>query len=194
LRKYELFHLRHKKFRSDQVTRVKNSCLALLAMTLTISALTHFWLSLDTAQANLMKADKVVVLKSERLLMLLKKGWILKKYTVALGKNPTGRKTRAGDNRTPEGLYFVDWRNANSQYHRSLHISYPNPKDLRSATALGVSAGDNVMIHGFPKNFNDHPDRLQKIDWTQGCIAVTNDEIEEIWNLVPDGTPIEIKP
>jgi len=183
---------RQTKSRSDQVKRVRNDGLVVFGLILMISALFHLWLCLDKAQANPMKADKVVVVKSERLLMLLNKGKILKTYTVALGKNPTGRKTCQGDRKTPEGLYVLDRRNARSRYYRSLHISYPNAQDLQNARDLGVSAGSDVMIHGIPAFYN--PEKLQKTDWTHGCIAVTNSEIDEIWQLVPDGIPIEIKP
>ncbi|OPY86614.1 MAG: L,D-transpeptidase catalytic domain [Syntrophus sp. PtaU1.Bin208] len=175
------------------MTRGRKNFQVLFGATMMICVLANLWLSQDTAQANLLKADKVVVVKSERSLMLMKNGAVLKKYRVALGKNPTGRKTREGDQKTPEGLYYLDWRNPNSQYHLALHISYPNPEDVRNASALGVSAGDNVMIHGLPNEYQD-PGKLQRRDWTHGCIAVTNTDIEEIWTLVPDGIPIEIKP
>jgi murein L,D-transpeptidase YafK len=146
------------------------------------------------ASATLGTADKVVVIKSKRLLMLLKEGDILKIYRVSLGKHPNGHKKKAGDKRTPEGRYILDSRNPESKFHLALRISYPNESDIRNAEKIGVRPGGDIMIHGL----SDKMKKLGKLhrtsDWTDGCIAVTNSEIEEIWRLVPDGTPIEIKP
>ncbi len=143
--------------------------------------------------ASLGQVDKVVVVKSERILMLLQKGSIVKTYKVNLGRNPLGHKTREGDNRTPEGIYKVYRRNPKSKFHMSLYVSYPSEADRLKARQLGVSPGGNIMIHGFPDGItmDDVPERL---DWTKGCIAVANFAIEEIWQLVPNGTPIEILP
>ena len=137
-------------------------------------------------------ADKVVVLKSHRQLLLMRGDEVLKTYIVSLGGDPVGPKTRHGDNKTPEGTYILDRHNANSQYHRSIHISYPNADDVARARKLGVSPGGELFIHGLPNEFHGHSDALG--DWTEGCIAVTNAEIDEIWRAVADGTPIEIKP
>lgn len=168
--------------------------LPVFRMTLIFSVLTHIWFFPGNSMAMLTKADKVVVVKSERLMMLLKNGEIIRSYKVALGRNPEGRKVRQGDARTPEGVYYLDRRNSNSRFHRALHISYPNADDIRHAKAHGVSPGRDIMIHGLPKSFEDVGEWHRTIDWTKGCIAVTNTEIDEIWTLVPDGTPIEIKP
>ncbi len=147
-----------------------------------------------TTSAALNKADKVVVFKSKRLLMLMRQSEILKTYKVALGGQPSGHKIRVGDKRTPEGTYVLDSRKPDSKFHLAIHISYPNESDIMNAHKLGVSPGGDIMIHGLP----DKLARLGKLhrlsDWTNGCIAVSNSEIEEIWQLVPDGTPIEIKP
>jgi murein L,D-transpeptidase YafK len=145
------------------------------------------------AFASLGGVDKVVVIKSERILMLLQKGSVVKTYKVCLGRNPLGRKTKEGDNRTPEGIYKLDGRNPKSKFHMSLHVSYPSKADRLIARRLGVSPGGNIMIHGFPDGItmDDIPEHL---DWTKGCIAVANSAIEEIWQLVPNGTPIEILP
>ncbi|HEX4576845.1 MAG TPA: L,D-transpeptidase family protein [Edaphobacter sp.] len=137
-------------------------------------------------------ADKVLVLKSKRTLLLMKGDEILKRYIVSLGGNPVGPKIRQGDNKTPEGSYVLDRHNANSQYHRSIHISYPNADDLARARKLGVPPGGELFIHGLPNDFRGHSEALG--DWTEGCIALTNAEIDEIWRAVADGTPIEIKP
>lgn len=139
-------------------------------------------------------ADQIIVEKSNRELLLLKKNQVIKKYKISLGRNPNGHKEKQGDFKTPEGTYIIDYRNPNSSYHLSLHISYPNEKDKKFALAQGVSPGGDIMIHGI-RNRLGLIGRLHRLfDWTQGCIAVTNPEIKEIWNSVPKGTKITIKP
>jgi murein L,D-transpeptidase YafK len=150
--------------------------------------------SSGTATAALMKADKVVVFKGKRLLMLMKEGEILKVYRVALGKQPNGHKMKTGDKKTPEGTYVLDARNSDSKFYRAIHISYPNENDVQNAQKLGYSPGGDIMIHGLSEKLKKMGKLHRTADWTDGCIAVTNPEIEEIWSLVPDGTPIEIKP
>jgi murein L,D-transpeptidase YafK len=141
-----------------------------------------------------LKADRILVLKSKRRLLLLRQGVVLKSYPIALGPHPRGPKRWEGDGRTPEGLYVIDGRLADSAYHLSLHISYPNEADLRRASAAGKDPGGKIMIHGMPERFG-HTDPVRFFqDWTDGCIAVGNIAIEEIWNAVDDGTPIEIRP
>lgn len=139
-------------------------------------------------------ADKVIVIKSKRLLVLMREGEILKAYRVALGKKPVGRKTNAGDKKTPEGVYFIDYRNPESRFHKSLRISYPNESDILNAEKSERTPGGDIMIHGLPDNLKELDTLHRFSDWTDGCIAVTNSEIEEIWTLVPDGTTVEIKP
>ncbi len=146
------------------------------------------------ASASIEKADKVIVFKSKRVLLLMREGEILKAYRIALGKQPKGRKIKAGDKRTPEGTYILDSRNYDSKFHRALHISYPNDSDISNAQRLGVSPGGDIMIHGLPNGMKTLGKLHRTIDWTDGCIAVTDSEIEEIWTLVSDGTLIEIKP
>jgi tetratricopeptide (TPR) repeat protein len=137
--------------------------------------------------------DKVLIEKQKRQLTLISKGEAIKTYTIALGANPVGPKERQGDNKTPEGNYIIESRNMHSDYHLSLRISYPNERDKNRAKELGVNPGGDIMIHG-AKNDLFRLDRFSKtIDWTEGCIAVTNQEIEEIARLVPDGTPVEIR-
>ncbi len=137
----------------------------------------------------------VAVDKSERLLRLLAQdGTELRRYTVALGGDPLGDKRREGDSRTPEGRYRIDWRNPESAYHLSLHISYPDETDRAEAAARGEDPDGMIMIHGIRNGFGWLGSLHQYVDWTDGCIAVTNAEIEEIWRLVPNGTPIEILP
>lgn len=140
------------------------------------------------------KPDKVVVLKSRRLLVLMKGDEKIKEYTVALGSDPVGPKVREGDHKTPEGLYVLDRRNPKSRFYKSIHISYPSPQDRERASKLGVAPGGDVMIHGLPNGFGWLGHVHRRRDWTDGCVAVTDDEMDEIWGMVADGTPIEIKP
>ena len=144
--------------------------------------------------ADVVMADKVLIEKKARRLTLFSKGQALRVYRVALGRNPVGPKEREGDNRTPEGIYAIDGRNMKSRYHRSLHISYPSPEDMQRAKERGVSPGGSIMIHGIVNGLGWIGDVHTVFDWTKGCIAVTNSEIEEIESLVPDGTPVEIVP
>ena len=141
-----------------------------------------------------LRADRVVVLKKERSLELLSQGKVIKTYKVALGGDPIGPKTRQGDHKTPEGLYVVDSRNAHSQFYKAIHISYPNAHDRAAARRQGVSPGGDVFVHGLPNGYGWVGASHRLKDWTDGCIAVTNQEIDEIWAAVPDGTPIEIRP
>jgi murein L,D-transpeptidase YafK len=136
----------------------------------------------------------VVVEKSLRRLTLYTAGLPARTYDVALGRTPSGRKEQAGDNRTPEGLYFIDGRNPFSQYHRGLHVSYPNADDLARARTLGVATGGDIMIHGLPNGQGQYGTKHRASDWTNGCVAVTDDEIEEIFASVPVGTPVRILP
>jgi len=139
-------------------------------------------------------ADKILIEKEERRMTLLSRGKVLKTYKIALGGNPNGPKERQGDNKTPEGTYIIDSRNRDSRYHLSLHISYPNGKDKKRAKELGVSPGGDIMIHGIKNGFSWVGDLQARVDWTKGCIAVTDEEIEEIDKLAPDGTVVEIRP
>ncbi len=139
-------------------------------------------------------ADKIMIEKKARRLTLLLKGHPIRTYNVALGRSPEGPKEREGDNKTPEGVYVIDARNMKSGYHKALHISYPNIKDINRAKELRVSPGGNIMIHGIKNGFGWVAGFHRWLDWTQGCIAVTNNEMDEIWNLVPLGTAVEIKP
>lgn len=140
------------------------------------------------------RADKVVVLKKDHVLLLLHGDQLLKTYKVALGGEPVGPKQEEGDHKTPEGSYILDRRNERSRFYRSIHISYPDADDQRRAAAKGVSPGGDIMIHGLPNGFGWLGEVHRVRDWTDGCIAVTDAEIDEIWRAVPDGTPIEIKP
>lgn len=139
-------------------------------------------------------ADRILIEKSERRLTLFSKGEVLKTYKIALGGDPIGPKERQGDNKTPEGSYIIDSRNRDSRYHLSLHISYPNERDKKRARELGVSPGGDIMIHGIKNGYSWVGDAHAEVDWTKGCIAVTDEEIEEIEKLASNGTTVEIRP
>ncbi len=139
-------------------------------------------------------ADRILIEKKARRLTLISKGDALKTYRIALGGNPNGPKERQGDGKTPEGTYVIDSRNKDSHYHLSLHLSYPNERDKKRARELGVAPGGNIMIHGIKKGFSWVGEAQAEVDWTKGCIAVTDDEIEEIERLAPNGTVVEIRP
>ena len=161
------------------------------------SALAVTWLWMARAEpvvANVagVAADAVFIDKSDRRLQLRRGGHIIRTYEIALGGNPLGPKRQEGDQRTPEGDYVIDFRKADSAYHLSLHISYPNAADRAASLKMGVPPGGAIFIHGLP---NAYPLAVApKIDWTLGCIALDNAEIEEVWRLVPDGTPVTIVP
>lgn len=138
--------------------------------------------------------DRVIVLKQERTLQLMSHGKILKTYKVALGGTPVGPKVQEGDHRTPEGIYVLDHRNVHRQYYKSIHISYPNAADRAKAAKLHVPTGGDIFLHGLPNGYRAIGSAHRFRDWTDGCVAVTDEEIDEIWKLVADGTPIEIRP
>lgn len=138
--------------------------------------------------------DKLLVIKSARKLQLLSHGVAVKTYRVSLGKQPRGAKEREGDKRTPEGLYWVDWRKVSDRFNLALHLSYPNARDAAKARAAGVEPGSMIMIHGTPAS-EEYPEwYFQSLDWTDGCIALKNADMQEVWSLVKDGTLIEIRP
>jgi murein L,D-transpeptidase YafK len=139
-------------------------------------------------------ADRVLIEKGQRQMHLMQRGKVLRTYHVALGQNPVGHKMQQGDSRTPEGVYAVDLRRPESRFNLALRISYPNPTDQQLAAARGLDPGGEIYIHGQP-NGGVKPARLVNgPDWTDGCIAVTNAEMNEIWALVRLGTPVEIRP
>jgi len=133
----------------------------------------------------------VVVSKSQRTLALLTDGEVLKTYKIAIGGTPVGPKARQGDHKTPEGTYILDHRNAHSQFYRSIHISYPDAQDRAHAAKLGAPPGGDVYVHGLPNGYGWLGSSHRLKDWTDGCIAVTNEEMDEIWRAVPDGTVID---
>jgi murein L,D-transpeptidase YafK len=146
------------------------------------------------AQGPAPNINRVLVEKSARRLSLISQGVVVRQYLVALGSAPVGAKTRQGDHKTPEGTYLLDYRNAHSHYYRSIHISYPNAADRARAGQMGVPTGGDIFLHGITNGYGWVGKAHRKIDWTDGCIAVSDQEMDEIWKLVRDGTPIEIRP
>ena len=138
--------------------------------------------------------DSIVVYKRERTLIAFNRGVPQRSYFVALGSNPVGDKVRAGDQRTPEGLFYITAHNPASKYHLGLRLSYPSPAHKARSDSLGVDPGGDIMIHGLPPTFSDAGKEHRVIDWTNGCVALSNQEIEELWRAAPDGTPVHIKP
>jgi len=140
------------------------------------------------------RVDRIVVEKSKRTLTLMDGRKAVKTYKVALGGQPVGAKDRQGDHKTPEGIYSVDAKNPNSQFYKALHLSYPNPADRANARKLGVSPGGDVEIHGLGSKWGWLGAKHRLTDWTDGCVALTNEEIDEIYPLIKVGTPVEIRP
>ena len=139
-------------------------------------------------------ADAVVVHKSERRLYLMRHGQVLRSYRIALGLDPQGPKERAGDFRTPEGRYLLTRRNPRSDYFLSIQVSYPNDQDLRRAHRERVDPGGSIMVHGLPNTLSHNPSYYAKSDWTDGCIALSDSDMVEVWLMTRDNTPIEILP
>jgi len=139
-------------------------------------------------------ADSLLLEKGARRLTLYGTDTVLKSYTVSLGREPVGAKQFQGDGRTPEGHFVIDWRNSKSDYHLALHLSYPRVQDRKFARSHGRSAGGAIMIHGIRNGLGFLGPLHRLYDWTEGCIALTDAEIEEVWRVVPDGTPIDIRP
>lgn len=148
----------------------------------------------QTARLTLPKADRVVILKGERKLVLMQGDRVLRVFQVALGRYPSGPKVQQGDAKTPEGEYTLDYKLRASAFYRAIHISYPNQQDISKAQSLGVDPGGKIMIHGLPNKMAATRVGHPSLDWTQGCIAVTNGEMDVIWRMVDAGTPIEIHP
>jgi murein L,D-transpeptidase YafK len=140
------------------------------------------------------RANAILVEKQARRLTLLRDSKPLKTYAVSLGGDPIGHKQQEGDSRTPEGRYLIDFKNERSRFHLSMRVSYPSSDDRESARKRGVPPGSDIMIHGLPNGMGFIGRLSLARDWTDGCIAVTNTEVEEIWSMVEVGTPIEIRP
>lgn len=139
-------------------------------------------------------ADRVIVRKAERRLYLMRGDTVLRTYRVALGLNPVGPKEQEGDSRTPEGHYQLTRRNPRSEYFLSIQVSYPNDKDLQRAHRNRLTPGGSIMIHGLPNELRREPAYYEQRDWTDGCIAVSDSDMLEIWLMTPQDTPIDILP
>ena len=144
--------------------------------------------------ADFALADRVVVSKGERKLFLMKDDIVLRKYDVSLGLLPEGDKAKEGDFRTPEGRYLLTTRNTDSEFFLSIKVSYPNEEDVRYAEQQGVDPGGQIMIHGYPNQPRHNLDFYRHTDWTDGCIAVTNSDMVEIWLMTVENTPVIITP
>ncbi len=162
--------------------------------TLLSFACVSYWCAPQTTISPAKQADRIVVEKSARTMKLMQGARVLKTYRVALSREPIGAKEREGDHKVPEGEYVIDSKNSHSRFHLALHISYPNASDREKARKLGVRPGGNIEIHGLDSKYAWVGSLQRQVDWTDGCIAVTNPEIEEIWPMVPVGTPVEIRP
>tara|TARA_R110002096_G_scaffold154_30_gene1017 strand:+ start:14881 stop:15342 length:462 start_codon:yes stop_codon:yes gene_type:complete len=140
------------------------------------------------------QADRVVIDKSDRVLRLMRKGKVMRTFKIALGIMPEGDKQKEGDFKTPEGRYLLDTRNPNSDYFLAIHVSYPDANDRRQARQMGVDPGGSIMIHGQPNEPSRSETYYRTQDWTNGCIAVSNSDMIDIWLMTGDNTPIEIRP
>lgn len=159
------------------------------------SLLITLLLILQTANGfSSLKADAVLVIKSERRLYLMLKGVPFASFPVTFGANPTGHKQEQGDERTPEGHYLLDYKNPNSKFYKSIHISYPNAKDRASARGRGVDPGGDIMIHGQKNGWEWAAPLVQFFSWTDGCVALSNRDMDRVWTAISPGTPIEIRP
>lgn len=164
-------------------------------MTKTKATLLFILFFLGTAFSwGLEKADKVLVIKSESTLYLKKGGNTIKEYHVVFGADPKGHKQQEGDEKTPEGNYILDYKKPDSAFYKAIHISYPDAQDKHRAKSAGVDPGGLIMIHGQKNGFGWFSWITQRFNWTNGCIAVSNSDMDDIWSLVDSGTPIEIRP
>jgi murein L,D-transpeptidase YafK len=138
--------------------------------------------------------DFVRVVKSERKLILFSEGKVVQEFKIALGGNPVGHKQQEGDLRTPEGSYILDYKKSDSAFYKAIHISYPNEHDIAAAKQRGVRPGGRIMIHGQKKRAGRFAFLSEFVDWTKGCIALKNEEMDVLWDLIAEGTKIEILP
>lgn len=171
---------------------VRNGMLSALG---SASALAYLLLFSSTSVGGeVQRADFVLVDKSERRLYLYRKNRAFAAFPVAFGAAPTGHKQQEGDERTPEGRYTLDYKKADSGYYRAIHISYPNRRDVATARRRGVQPGGFVMIHGQKNGYGWASFLTQQFNWTNGCVALSDDHMETVWQAVAAGTPIEIRP
>ena len=162
--------------------------------TIQVLLLVFFTLFYADAALSSEKADFVVVVKGEYKLYLIREGRLFASFPVVFGPNPKGHKQEQGDNRTPEGDYILDYKNPSSKYYKSIHISYPNAEDRANARKRGVNPGGDIMIHGQPNRWGKFSFATQLFNWTNGCIALSNRDMDAVWDAVDPGTPIQIRP
>jgi hypothetical protein len=177
-----------------QAPRVATTAVSPSVTTDSLSGGTHAVSGLTIPIVPMPVADAVIVHKAERRLYLMHDGQVLRSYRIALGLDPQGPKERAGDFRTPEGHYFLSRRNPRSDYFLSIQVSYPNEEDLRRAQREHLDPGGSIMIHGLPNALSHKPSYYAKSDWTDGCIALSDSDMVEVWLMTRDNTPIEILP
>ncbi|HHX33958.1 MAG TPA: L,D-transpeptidase family protein [Gammaproteobacteria bacterium] len=164
-----------------------------VALFLALPALVYAGSASSTTTKVTDTIDKILVVKSERTLHLMHRGAVIKSYRVSLGKKP-GAKEYEGDQRTPEGLYWINGRKHSDNFNLAMHISYPNTTDLKRSEKTGLPPGNLIMLHGTPDD-EEYPEWFfNTLDWTEGCIALTNSDMKEVWETVKDGTLIEIRP
>ena len=161
---------------------------------ITVITLVFLLLLHSSAAHSTEKAELVIVIKNEYRLYLIRDEKLFASFPVVFGPNPKGHKQQQGDERTPEGEYVLDYKNTNSSYYKSIHISYPNDQDRENAKKLGVSPGGDIMIHGQPNRWGKFSLVTQLFNWTNGCIALSNRDMDAVWNAVDPGTPIQIRP
>jgi murein L,D-transpeptidase YafK len=181
----------------SEIVRARRKTTRGLALVLVLSALVFAITSLPAGRGRAdepERVDQILVEKSARRMTLLVQGVPLYSYPIALGPNPIGPKQAEGDGRTPEGDYVIDARNAESDFHLSLHISYPNERDRARAAEAGIDPGKDIMIHGIRNGLGWIGTFHNRVDWTDGCIAVSDLEMEQIWARVKVGTPVRIVP
>lgn len=167
---------------------------SVLTTALLIAGALAFCLSVPTDALAGPKADKVRVVKSKKRLYLIKEGEVFATFRVKFGADPKGHKVQQGDEKTPEGLYYLTYKNSDSAYYKSIHISYPNAEDKENARRLGVDPGGDIMIHGQPNGYEWATFFTQMVNWTDGCVALTNSDMDKVWDAIDPGTPIEILP
>jgi murein L,D-transpeptidase YafK len=163
----------------------------ILAVSLTILSA---FLAYTGSASGQPKADQVLVVKSESRLYLIKEGDVFASFPVSFGGDPKGHKQERGDGRTPEGCYVLDYKNPNSSFYKSIHVSYPNAQDRRTAQKRGAEPGGDIMVHGQPNRWGWVSPVLQLFNWTNGCIALSNTNMDHVWDAVDVRTPIEIRP
>jgi murein L,D-transpeptidase YafK len=174
---------------------VSAKAILILGAAVAIAAAGAIWANAPTTALPAdSKADLLVVEKAQRKLLAYSHGVLLRAYSVSLGREPIGPKLRQGDRRTPEGQYFVDAHNPTSSFHRALHVSYPSAADVVRARSAGYDPGGEIMVHGIHYGLGWIGRAHRFVDWTVGCVAVTDPEIEELYRIVPDGTRIDLRP